>query len=349
MDPLLKVDNLVVEFNTDKGIARAVDNISFEVNQGETVGIVGESGCGKSVTSLSIIRLIASPPGKIVSGEIKFNGDNLLSKSEHKMRKIRGNDISMIFQEPMTALNPVLTIGHQIMDVLRLHQGKSGNEAEQIAIDLLKQVGIPSSEKRVNEYPHQLSGGMRQRVMIAMALTCNPKLLIADEPTTALDVTIQAQVMNQINKLQQLYKMAVILVTHDLGVIAETCQRVIVMYCGKIVEMAEVNDLFADPLHPYTRGLLTSIPQIRENKLSVLPTIKGMVPDLLALPRGCRFADRCPQVRDKCRQGSPDLVKVEGTRMVACYYPFEKQNTNWRNLQSINKDEAGNQPHTVGF
>ena len=298
-----------------------MDGISFDVLQGETLGIVGESGCGKSVTSLSIMQLIPSPPGEIVAGRILYKGNDLLKYPERKMRKVRGNDISMIFQEPMTALNPVFTVGNQMVDVIKQHRKISSSEARKVAIEMLEQVGIPVPEKRIDEYPHQISGGMRQRVMIAMALSCNPAVLLADEPTTALDVTIQAQVLEQVNLLKEKFDMAVVLVTHDLGVIAETCQRVIVMYCGQIVEKADVKTIFASPRHPYTKGLLTSIPRIRKEKINTLPIIEGMVPDLLNLPKGCRFADRCPRVQEKCRNEQPTLTGVDEKTMVACFYP----------------------------
>jgi len=319
---MLSVENLKVQFRTERGLLTAVNNISFEVKGGETVGIVGESGCGKTVTSLSILRIVPEPPGEIVGGSIRFQGQDLLKLSRSKMRAIRGKQISMIFQEPMTALNPVFTIGNQMIDVLRRHQGVSSVDAKKQAIEMLEIVRIPSASRRINEYPHQLSGGMRQRVMIAMALSCRPKLLVADEPTTALDVTTQAQVLEQMKELQNEYSMAMILVTHDLGVIAETCQRVIVMYCGRIIESATVEEIFKKPLHPYTRGLLTSIPRIRKEKLKRLPTIEGMVPDLLRLPSGCAFAGRCQYVEEKCRQSVPPLENRKGRR-VACFYPRE--------------------------
>ncbi|MEJ2139929.1 MAG: ABC transporter ATP-binding protein [Gammaproteobacteria bacterium] len=325
-DPLLKVSDLVVEFATDQGIIRAVDGVSFELHAGDTLGLVGESGCGKTVTGLALLGLIPSPPGRIVSGSIAFGGRELATMPEDEMRSVRGSEISMIFQEPMTALNPVFRIGNQMVDVLRLHQGLSRRQARAAAIEMLAKVGIPAPEKRIDEYPHQLSGGMRQRVMIAMALSCGPKLLIADEPTTALDVTTQAQVLEQIIKLQHEFGMAMILVTHDLGVVAETCQRALVMYCGQIVESSEINALFAHPRHPYTTGLLASIPRLREERLPELPIIPGMVPDLLHLPAGCRFADRCPKVHAQCRQSPPPLASLaaedkRSVSQVACYDP----------------------------
>jgi peptide/nickel transport system ATP-binding protein len=319
--PLLVVDNLTVDFTTDKGTVRAIDGVSFNIMPGETIAIVGESGCGKSVSSLSIMGLIPSPPGKIVDGSIKYNGRELIGLTEKEYRKIRGNDISMIFQEPMTALNPVLRISTQMVDVIRLHSDLSKSEAKKRAIGMLETVGIPSPESRINEYPHQLSGGMRQRVMIAMALSCGPDLLLADEPTTALDVTIQAQVMDEMVRLQKELNMAVVLVTHDLGVVAESCQRVVVMYCGQIIEQASVEDIFANPQHPYTKGLLRSIPVVRDKKIPRLPTIDGVVPDLFNLPSGCRFADRCEFAEPKCSTERPGLGGTEH-HQVACFNPI---------------------------
>ncbi|UTV28796.1 ABC transporter ATP-binding protein [Photobacterium atrarenae] len=318
--PLLSVENLTVEFKTDKGTVRAINGVNFKVMPGETVAIVGESGCGKSVSSLSIMGLVPSPPGKIVDGSIKFKDRELIGLGEKEYRKIRGNEISMIFQEPMTALNPVLKISTQMIDVIRLHNDVSKAEARNRAIEMLDKVGIPSPEKRINQYPHELSGGMRQRVMIAMALSCGPELLLADEPTTALDVTIQAQVMDEMVRLQKELGMAVILVTHDLGVVAESCQRVVVMYCGQIIEEGPVEEIFANPKHPYTKGLLESIPVVRDKKIPRLPTIKGVVPDLLHLPEGCRFADRCDKVQSECRQAIPQLTGDVHHR-VACFRP----------------------------
>ncbi|MBX9703340.1 MAG: ABC transporter ATP-binding protein [Silvanigrellaceae bacterium] len=315
---LLNVKNLVTQFNKGNKSLTAVDHFSFQLSKGKTLGIVGESGCGKSVTALSIMRLIQSPPGKIVSGEIFFEGKDLLKISEKEMRSIRGNRISMIFQEPMTSLNPVYTVGNQIAEVFRLHKSASKKEARELTIEMLKQVNIPSPEKRVDDYPHQMSGGMRQRVMIAMALACKPALLIADEPTTALDVTIQAQILSLMNELQQTHNMSVILITHDLGVVAQTCDEVMVMYAGKIVEVASVRDLFENPKHPYTKGLLDSIPKISEKK-SRLNTIPGMVPSLDELPKGCRFQERCPMVFDTCREVEPELFEINETRKSACF------------------------------
>jgi oligopeptide/dipeptide ABC transporter ATP-binding protein len=320
--PLLRVRDLVVEFNTPHGAVRAVDNVSFDVYPNETIGLVGESGCGKTVTGLTLLRLIPMPPGRIVQGSIEFEGRDLTRISEQEMQAMRGRDISMIFQEPMTALNPVFTVGNQMVDILRRHKKLSSRQARAEAIDMLATVGIPVPQKRVDEYPHQLSGGMRQRVMIAMALSCEPKLLIADEPTTALDVTTQAQVMEQIVKLQDQFRMSVVLVTHDLGVVAESCHRAIVMYCGSIIEAAPIETLFEQPRHPYTRGLLDSIPKLRDRRIPELPIIRGTVPDLLDLPTGCRFADRCDRVTERCRVERPPLAaddRVDGA--AACFHP----------------------------
>jgi oligopeptide/dipeptide ABC transporter ATP-binding protein len=318
--PLLSVRDLVVEFNTERGLVRAIDGASFDVMPGETMGLVGESGCGKSVTSLAILGLIPSPPGKITSGSIQLNGRELVGLPESEYRKIRGSEISMIFQEPMTALNPVFTISSQMTEVLSRHQKMNGRQAKIRAIEMLELVGIPSPDKRINEYPHQLSGGMRQRVMIAMALSCNPKLLLADEPTTALDVTIQAQVMEQIVKLQHELGTAVVLVTHDLGVVAESCQRAVVMYAGRIVEQAPIIPLFQSPQHPYSAGLMASIPRIRADKIEELPTIPGTVPDLLHLPDGCRFVDRCQYADERCHKEQPE-IQIKDSREVACFHP----------------------------
>ena len=320
--PLLRVRDLVIEFSTEDGVVRAADEISFDVNANETVGLVGESGCGKTVTGLSILGLIPSPPGRIVSGSIQFMGRELVGLPETEMRRIRGHDISMIFQEPMTALNPVFTIGNQMTDVLMRHRKLTRRQARDAAIEMLAKVGLPVPARRVDEYPHQLSGGMRQRVMIAMALSCDPQLLIADEPTTALDVTTQAQVLEQIAKLQDEFHMAVVLITHDLGVVAETCRRAIVMYCGRIVENAAIENLFANPRHPYAKGLLESIPRIRGDRLTELPIIPGRVPDLLHLPAGCRFADRCPRAMQYAVNRYALLVPGgTGEDLVACHHP----------------------------
>ncbi len=320
---LLEVKNLKTGFKTDEGSFLAVDDISFTVEKGKTLGIVGESGCGKSVTSLSIMRLIPNPPGNIVGGEILFNGRDLLKLSEDEMRKIRGNDIAMIFQEPMTSLNPVFTIGNQIGEAIALHQkGLSKAEVRAKTIDMLKLVNMPEAEKRVDEYPHQLSGGMRQRVMIAMALSCNPSLLIADEPTTALDVTIQAQILDLVRRLQRELQASMILITHDLGVVAETCDDVAVMYAGRIVEYGSVEDIFYRPKHRYTKGLLNSIPHFETgHRRERLETIKGLVPSPLNLPKGCRFADRCPAVTDECRAKDPALLPFGAKHFAACIHP----------------------------
>ena len=321
-EPLLRVRDLAVEFATEQGVVRAVDRISFDLAPGETLGLVGESGCGKTVTGLALLGLIPSPPGRVVSGSIEFAGRDLVRLPEDELARIRGSEIAMIFQEPMTALNPVFRIGTQMSDVLRLHQGLTRRQARAAAIELLAKVGIPAPERRVDEYPFQLSGGMRQRVMIAMALSCGPRLLVADEPTTALDVTTQAQVLEQIVELQREFGMAMILITHDLGVVAEACQRAVVMYCGNIVETAPVEALFATPRHPYTAGLLASVPRLREEKLPELPVIPGMVPDLLHLPEGCRFADRCSKVHASCRSSMPELRRLHSAdTLVACYDP----------------------------
>jgi len=321
-DSLLRVRDLIVEFDTDQGVVRAVDGISFDLQPGETMGLVGESGCGKTVTGLALLGLVPSPPGRIVSGSIEFMGQDLTALAEDELRKIRGSEISMIFQEPMTALNPVFRIGNQMSDVLRLHQGLTRRQARTAAIEMLAKVGIPDPAQRIDDYPHQLSGGMRQRVMVAMALSCGPKLLVADEPTTALDVTTQAQVLEQITKLQHEFGMAMILVTHDLGVVAETCQHAVVMYCGRIVENSAIDALFQTPRHPYTAGLLASIPRLRTEKITELPVIPGMVPDLLHLPAGCSFADRCSKVTEHCRSKAPELQPLKDTHtLVACYEP----------------------------
>jgi oligopeptide/dipeptide ABC transporter ATP-binding protein len=321
--PLLEVRDLVVEFSTENGKVRAVDRISFDVFPNETLGLVGESGCGKTVTGLAILGLIPSPPGRIAGGSIEFDGRELVGLPEAEFRAVRGRDIAMIFQEPMTALNPVFTVGNQMIDVLRRYKGLTKRQARAAAVELLAKVGIPAPDKRVDEYPHQLSGGMRQRVVIAMALSCDPKLIVADEPTTALDVTTQAQVLEQIVKLQQEFHMAMILVTHDLGVVAETCHRAIVMYCGRIAEKAEIGPLFGQPRHPYTVGLLQSIPRVGHGEREDLAVIPGMVPDLLHLPRGCRFADRCSRRKARCDEELPELDgRADSPSRVACFHPY---------------------------
>jgi oligopeptide/dipeptide ABC transporter ATP-binding protein len=321
MEPLLEVRNLETHFLLEDGAVRAVDDVSFTVQPGETVGLVGESGCGKSVTALSIMRLV-SPPGRTVGGQVLFNGTDLLGLREEEMRRIRGNDVAMIFQEPMTSLNPVFTIGDQIAEAVMLHQKKSRKEALEAAVEMLDRVAIPDARKRVHDYPHQMSGGMRQRVMIAMALSCNPKLLIADEPTTALDVTIQAQILDILNRLQEDFHLSVIMITHDLGVVAETCNRVVVMYTGRVVEEAPVKELFATPKHPYTQGLLRSIPKPfvkGQENVHRLPTIDGSVPDLRELPPGCKFAPRCPEVMDRCREEEPAEFATGGVARSRCW------------------------------
>ena len=319
---LLDIRGLRTQFFTDDGLARAVDGVSYSLEKGETVGVVGESGCGKSVTALSVLRLIPDPPGKIVEGEILFEGTDLLQLSAADMRRIRGNDISMIFQEPMTSLNPVFTIGNQITEAVRLHQGLNKKEALAKAVEALKLVGIPVPERRVHEYPHQLSGGMRQRAMIAMALSCNPKVLIADEPTTALDVTIEAQILDLMRTLQEELGTAIIMITHDLGVIADIARKVVVMYAGKIVEQAPVERIFASPNHPYTQGLLQSLPRVDKDASGAkqrLQEIPGIVPSLLNLPTGCKFASRCPSVMPQCKEQEPPLEQVAADHYSACW------------------------------
>lgn len=314
---LLKVKDLKTQFDVKGGTIKAVDGVNFEVDDGEVVAIVGESGSGKSVTSLSIMGLIPSPPGKISEGQIIFKGEDLLTKSLKEIQDIRGNEISMIFQEPMTSLNPVFTIGRQIAEALIRHKGMNKKEALNKSIEMLDLVGIPSPKDRVNDYPHQLSGGMRQRVMIAMALSCDPKLLIADEPTTALDVTIQAQILELMLKLRKELGTSILLITHDLGVVAEVADKVVVMYCGKIVEKATVEELFEKPMHPYTIGLLDSIPKIDED-VETLNMIPGMVPNPLSMPKGCAFSTRCDKCMDICKKKMPPLKEIDG-RMVRCF------------------------------
>jgi peptide/nickel transport system ATP-binding protein len=319
--PLLTVEDLKTHFFTRDGVVRAVDGVSFSVLPGETLAIVGESGCGKSVTALSILRLIASPPGRTVAGRIRFNGRDLLALTEAQMRDVRGNEISMIFQEPMTSLNPVLTIGRQIAETLVLHRGLSRADAMSRAVELLKLVNIPEPARRATEYPHQMSGGMRQRVMIAMALACDPKLLIADEPTTALDVTIQAQILDLMRALRDRTGAAIMLITHDLGVVAEMAQRVVVMYAGRKVEEAPVGALFARPRHPYTQGLMLSIPRpgARKSGRKRLVEIPGMVPSLREPMAGCAFAARCAYAVDRCRSDAPSLLAKADGHTVACW------------------------------
>lgn len=319
-DPLLQVRDLKVQFFTDDGAVRAVDGISFDIRPGEILGMVGESGCGKSVTALSVLRLLA-PSGKIVSGEINFRGKNLIQASEREMQQVRGNQISMIFQEPMTSLNPVMTVGDQVAESLILHKHMPRKEALSETIRLFESVRIPDAASRIKDYPHQMSGGMRQRVMIAMAIACHPALIIADEPTTALDVTIQAQILELLNQLRNEYGLSILLITHALGVVAETADRVIVMYAGKVVEEAPVVELFERPYHPYTIGLLDSIPKIETDgtKRDRLKTIEGSVPDLMKLPAGCSFYDRCSERMDLCTESYPEIIWINSQHRVSCY------------------------------
>ncbi len=319
MAPLLEVKDLKTYFFTDEGVVKAVDGVSYEVEEGETLGLVGESGCGKSVSALSLLRLIPTPPGKIVSGEVLFEGNDLLKIDESEIRKVRGNRIAMVFQEPMTSLNPVLTIGRQLTEALELHQQLDSNAAERRAVQLLDMVGIPEAHTRIHDYPHQFSGGMRQRVMIAIALSCNPKLVLADEPTTALDVTIQAQVLEILGRLGREFRTAVIIITHNLGVVARYADRVNVMYAGKIVERAAAKRLYANPRHPYTLGLLKSVPRLDQERKSKLEPIEGVPPDLINLPPGCPFSPRCRYKVDKCTQEVPPLLPVEDNHFSACW------------------------------
>ncbi len=323
MGELLNVKNLKTYFFTHEGIVKAVDDVSFSIKKGETLSIVGESGSGKSVTALSIMRLVPNPPGKIVGGKIIFDGTNLLDLQEKDMIKIRGKRISMIFQEPMTSLDPVFTVGHEIIEALILHQSMDKKSARKKAIELLKIVGIPDPEKRIDNYPHEMSGGMRQRVMIAMALSCNPDLLIADEPTTALDVTIQAQILRLMKGLTKKFNTALILITHDLGVVAETADNVIVMYAGNIMEYADVIELFENPLHPYTSGLSRAIPRL-DVEAEYLETIEGTVPNLAHLPSGCPFHPRCKYKKSICEKELPKLVKVKENHWVRCHLYKER-------------------------
>ena len=318
MDTLLEIKNLQTHFFTHEGTVRAVNGVNLTIAKGETLGVVGESGCGKSVTALSIMRLIPDPPGKIVGGEIFFEGRNLFELSEREMRDIRGRKISMIFQEPMTSLDPVFTIGHEIIETVQLHQGLRRQKARQAAVEALRTVGMPDAATRANNYPHELSGGMRQRAMIAMALACNPSLLIADEPTTALDVTIQAQILQLMNDLKERFGTAVMIITHDLGVVAEMCDNVAVMYAGYIVEYTDVDTLFSNPLHPYTKGLKKSIPRL-DVEVDRLDTISGMVPDLLHVPEGCPFNPRCDSRFDRCLSEIPELREVQQGHHVKCH------------------------------
>ena len=316
-EELLKIDGLKTVFRTEAGTARAVDGVSFAVGHRETVGLVGESGCGKSVTALSIMRLVADPPGKIESGSILFEGRDLLSLSEKEMRKVRGNEISIVFQEPLSSLNPVFTCGEQIREAIALHQKLGRKESKNKAVEMLRLVRIPDPEKRYSNFPHQMSGGMRQRVMIAMALSCQPKLLIADEPSTALDVSVQAQIIELLAELRSGRDMAVLLITHDLAVVAQMADRVVVMYAGAVVEESPVKELFASPAHPYTKGLIDSLPRLGQN-LDRLPMIPGTVPDPLHVPEGCRFSDRCPERFGKCT-AEPPLFGLPGGRRARCW------------------------------
>jgi oligopeptide/dipeptide ABC transporter ATP-binding protein len=324
-DTVLRIEDLQTFFFTPGGVVRAVDGVSYAVGGGETLGVVGESGCGKSVTALSVLRLVADPPGRIVGGAIRFEGVNLIDRSEVEMERIRGNDISMIFQEPMTSLNPLMTVGRQIAEAIAVHRGLSRGDAMDAAVEMLRRVHVPEAERRAHAYPHQLSGGMRQRVMIAMALSCNPKLLIADEPTTALDVTIQAQILDLMRELQETFGTAIILITHDMGVVAENADRVVVMYAGRKVEEASAKDLFESPGHPYTKGLLGSIPNVEvaahiHGRRARLNEIKGMVPSLANLPKGCTFEPRCGLASEECRAAYPPLAEHRPGHWVACWH-----------------------------
>lgn len=320
VDAVLRVEGLVTTFKTDDGSVTALDGVSFEIKRGKTLGVVGESGCGKSVTSLSIMRLLSQGSGRIESGSILFDGKELLSLSDEEMRGLRGNRIAMIFQEPMTALNPVFTAGDQIIEVFKTHRAMTADSARAAALKMMELVRIPDPERRLDEYPHQMSGGMKQRVMIAMALACQPALIIADEPTTALDVTIQAQILRLMKDLQEQMGTSIMFITHDLGVIAEVADDVIVMYAGQVIESADVMSLFDRPHHPYTRGLLASIPDGRRSRDSELPTIKGSVPSLKALPKGCRFAERCPYAEKVCTAERPELKQIGPGHSVACHF-----------------------------
>lgn len=317
-NPILYIKNLSVEFQTVEGTVHAINNLCYSLDEGETLGIVGESGSGKSVSSLGIMKLIPNPPGKIVNGEILYNGKDLTKISEKEMEKFRGNEISMIFQEPMTSLNPIITCGKQIAESLILHRGLKKKEAMQAAVQMMQAVGIANPEKRAHEYPHQMSGGMRQRVMIAMALACNPKILICDEPTTALDVTIQAQILDLIRKLNKNTGTAIVMITHDLGVVSELCERVIVMYTGRIVEDAPAEEIFKNPLHPYTVGLINAVPRITKER-NPLMTIEGVVPNPTEIIEGCSFCPRCKYATEQCKKEEPPMVQVDEKRKVRCW------------------------------
>lgn len=326
--PLLQVHNLKTYFYTEDGVMPSVDGVDFDLHEGETLAIVGESGCGKSVTSLSIMGLVQCPPGKIEAGEILYHGKDLLKISKKEMRSIRGNEISMIFQEPMTSLNPVFTVGRQIMESFIIHQKLNKKEARTKAIEMIRMVGIPDPEKVVDKYPHELSGGMRQRIMIAMALTCKPRILIADEPTTALDVTIQAQIMQLLKDLKEKTGTSIIIITHDLGVVAQIAQTAMVMYAGQVVEYAPARSIYKDPLHPYTRGLLKSIPKLNED-VETLYNIKGMVPSPKEYPKGCRFCPRCPYAAKLCQDKQPPLTVLPDGRKVRCWKYDEQEGKNF--------------------
>jgi len=317
---LLEVKNLKTQFFTEDGVVKAVDDISFYIRRGEVLGLVGESGCGKTVSSLSLLRLVPDPPGKIVGGQILFQGKDMLEKNDDEMRHIRGNEISMIFQDPMSSLNPVFTVKNQLLENIKLHQDVTAEEALQKGIEMLELVGIPEADRRIHDYPHLFSGGMRQRVMIAMALSCNPSMVIADEPTTALDVTIQAQVLDLMRDLREDLNMAILYITHNLGVIAEMADRIAVMYAGNIVETADAVTIFKNPHHPYTKALLSSIPRM-DKKLDRLGVIKGTVPNLITPPTGCRFHPRCPIATEKCSREVPPLVETEPEHFALCHYP----------------------------
>ena len=319
MAKLLEVTDLTTYFFTQDGVVKAVDGISYYVDEGEVLGIVGESGCGKSVSALSIMRLVANPPGRTIRGEVKFEGEDLLSLDDAEMRHIRGNRMAMVFQEPMTSLNPVLTIGRQLTETVELHLGMNKTEARERAAELLRMIGIPDAERRLKDYPHQFSGGMRQRVMIAMALSCNPKLIIADEPTTALDVTIQAQILELMRDLSEEFGTALVIITHNLGVVARYAHRVAVMYAGKIIETGLAVDIYHDPKHPYTIGLLNSVPRLDEKERTRLEAIEGLPPDLIDLPAGCSFAPRCRYANERCLQEEPTLVEAADGHMSAYF------------------------------
>jgi oligopeptide transport system ATP-binding protein len=324
LSTLLEVTDLKTVFHTDMGTVHAVDGVSFSLDEGEKLGIVGESGCGKSVSMLSILKLIPQPPGEIVSGSAMFGGRDLLKLDEHAMDRVRAKEIGMVFQDPMTSLNPVLTIGRQLTEAAEVHLGMTAEQARRHAIDLLKQVNVPANEQRLKEYPHRFSGGMRQRVMIAMAISCNPRMLIADEPTTALDVTIQAQIIELVKRLGEELGMAVIWITHDLGVVAGLCDRVQVMYAGRIVESAPVEELYEHPAHPYTLSLLNSLPRLDSQSKTRLETIPGLPPDLIHMPEGCAFSPRCPFVHERCQQTSPSLKPIAEGHVTACWISVEE-------------------------